>query len=263
MLKKLLKYDLEYIFRGIVIFYLLGLFFSVLTRIFLGVDNSLIFNIIGKICSGVTISMIFNILINNLMRLWARFRNNFYGDESYLTHTLPIRKQELYLSKFIMMIGSLFVSVLMIGLVLFIAYYSKENIVVLKQILLPLASIYDSTVVVLILVFLFIFFLEIANLIQTGYMGIILGNRMNKHKIVMSIIYAFIIYMGMQVVNLLVLFVYGLFNDNIMGLFTTMNFQNISVIRTIVWLSIIIYTGMLLIMYFINVKLFNKGVNVD
>ena len=40
-----------------------------------------------------------NIILNNLMRLWARFKNNFYGDESYLTHTLPINKKTLYLSK--------------------------------------------------------------------------------------------------------------------------------------------------------------------
>ena len=56
-------------------------------------------NIVGKVCSGVTISMIFNIIINNIMRLWARFGSNLYKDESYLTHTLPIDKKTLYLSK--------------------------------------------------------------------------------------------------------------------------------------------------------------------
>jgi len=263
MLKKLLKYDFEFVFKGVVVFYILGLFFAVLTRIFLSVDDSFILNLIGKICSGVTISMIFNILINNFMRIWARFRKNFYGDESYLTHTLPVEKRELYLSKFIMMIGSLFVSVLVITLILFIAYYSKENILLLKQMLLPLASIYDSVVVKLVLVVLFIFFLEIANLIQTGYMGIILGHRMNRSKMIMSIVYGCGIYMGMQIINLLILFIFGLFNSDIMNLFNTMNIQNLDVIKTIVWLSIIIYTSLLIIMYFVNVKLFNKGVNVE
>ena len=33
------------------------------------------------------------------MRMWVRFRSNFYGDESYLTHTLPIKREVLYTSK--------------------------------------------------------------------------------------------------------------------------------------------------------------------
>ena len=90
MLKKLLKYDLKDVYKILIIFYALSLFFDVLTRMFLNIDNSFILQVIGKICSGTTIAMIFNILINNLMRLWVRFKNNFYGDESYLTHTLPV-----------------------------------------------------------------------------------------------------------------------------------------------------------------------------
>ena len=80
MLKKLLKYDLKDMFKFLIIFYSLGIFFAILTRIFLGIENSFIMNIIGQISSGVTISMIFNILINNLMRIWVRFKNSFYND---------------------------------------------------------------------------------------------------------------------------------------------------------------------------------------
>ena len=127
MLKKLLKYDLEYNYKILVIFYLLAIFFAVFTRICFSIENSFIMNIIGKICSGTTIAMIFNILINNLMRLWVRFKYNFYGDESYLTHTLPIDRKTQYLSKTLASIITLFSSVLVIALTLFIAYYSKEN----------------------------------------------------------------------------------------------------------------------------------------
>ena len=69
MLKKLLKYDLENIFKFLVIFYSLGIFFAVLTRLFFSIENSFVMNIIGQICNGVTITMVANILINNLMRL--------------------------------------------------------------------------------------------------------------------------------------------------------------------------------------------------
>ena len=62
MLKKLLKYDLKNIYKFLIIFYSLAIFFSVLTRIFLNIEDSFIMNIIGQICSGVTISMMINIL---------------------------------------------------------------------------------------------------------------------------------------------------------------------------------------------------------
>ena len=71
MLKKLLKYDLQNVYKLLIVFYSLSLFFAILTRIFLSIENSFIMNIIGQICSGTTIAMIFNILINNLMRLWG------------------------------------------------------------------------------------------------------------------------------------------------------------------------------------------------
>jgi len=177
MLKKLLKYDLQNVYKVLIVFYFLSLFFSILTRIFLSIENSFIMDIIGKICSGTTIAMIFNILINNLMRLWVRFKNNFYCDESYLTHTLPIEKKILYLSKILTSIITLFSSTLVICLSLFIAYYSKENIELIKNFLLPLAQVYDSTVVTIVLSFIFVYFLEIMNMLESGYVGIVLGHR--------------------------------------------------------------------------------------
>ena len=263
MLRKLLKYDLKYMFKFLIIFYSLAIFFGTLTRVFLSIENSLIMEIIGQICSGAAISMMFSILINNLMRLWVRFKSNFYGDESYLTHTLPIGKGTLYLSKALTSIISLFVSVVVIGLTLYIAYYSKENILVLKNLLLPVADIMGSTVVKIILAFLFISFLEIANMLQSGYIGIILGHMMNSMKVVFSVIYGFLCYIVTQVFVLIIIFITGLFNKDIMNLFFTNEIVNIDMLKFIIYLAIFIYTLTLIIGYIINVKLFKKGVNVD
>ena len=59
-------------------------------------------------------------------------------------------------------------------------------------------------------------------------------------------------------------FIVALFIPELMNLFIT-NQATISMgaIKTIIWLSIFAYTALLFIVYFINVKLFNKGVNVD
>ena len=263
MLRKLIKYDLESIFKFLAIFYGLAIFFAVLTRIFLNIDNSLIMNIIGQTCSGASIAMILNILINNLMRLWVRFKNNFYGDESYLTHTLPVDKKTLYLSKVCTAVITLFTSVCVIGLTLFIAYYSKENIENLKNILLPVANAYGSTIMKILLAFLFVFFLEFANALQSGYTGIILGHKMNSARTGLSVLYGFISYMITQVFALFIIFIVALFNKDLMNLFFTSDVVNVDMIKVVIYLGITIYTITLIVGYFVNLKLFKKGVNVD
>jgi len=263
MLKKLLKYDLESIFKFLLIFYSLALFFALLTRIFFSIENSFIMNIIGEITSGATISMICSILINNLMRLWVRFKNNFYGDESYLTHTLPIDKKTLYLSKILTSFITLFVSVLVIGVTLFIAYFSKENITLIKNLLLPLVSALDSTIIKILLAFLFVFFLEFANALQSGFTGIILGHRMNNGKIGYSVLFGFITYMLTQVVVVVILFIVALFNKDVMNLFVTTEIINLETVNLIIYLAIISYAITLIGGYFVNTKLFQKGVNVE
>ena len=263
MLKNLIKYDLKSTMKFLVIFYILAIFFSVLTRIFLGIENSLIMDIIGKVFSGVTISMIFNILINGLMRLWIRFKSNFYGDESYLTHTLPVDKKTQYLSKAVCAVITTFTSFIVIALVLFIAYYSKENIELVKSILLPVATAYNSTIVKILLAFLFICFLEITNGLQAGYTGIILGHKKQGAKIGYSVLFGFITYFATQIFIVAIVFIVALFNKDIMNLFYTTEMINVDIIKLLIYLAITLYTLTLVILYFVNLKLFKKGVNVD
>ena len=263
MLKKLLKYDLKSINIVLIVFYGLSIFFSILTRIFLSIENSFIFNVIGQICNGTMIAMMFNIIINNLIRLWVRFKQNFYGDESYLTHTLPVEKKTLYLSKFIVSVITLLISISVIVLSLFIAHYSKENIELVKNLLLPLATIYDSTVIGIIFSFVFIIFLELFNMLQSGYVGIVLGHRKNNNKMLFTFIYGFIIYLLTQIFALAVVFLAALFNKDIMNLFYSMETLNVDMIKLCIYLAIGVYIANIIVLYIVNSKLFSKGVNVD
>ena len=263
MLKKLLKYDLKWIFKLLVVFYSIALVFSIITRIFLCIDNSTVFYIIGKICSGITISFIFNIIVNNIIRCWVRFIRNLYGDESYLTHTLPVDKKTIFISKFLTGIITMLVSVIVILIVLFIAYYSKENIEILKNLLNIIATMYNSTVIKLLLIIFVVFFLEMVFTIFAGYIGILLGHRSNDKRMIKSIIYGFITYMVTQTLTLLIMFINGLFNKDIMNLFTTNNIVNIDILKYVMYGAIIIYIIYIIIYYVIGLKLFKKGIDVD
>ena len=263
MLKKLLKYDLLSIYKILIIFYILSVISAILTRLLFNIDNSTIFNILAQISSGFTISMIANILINNIMRVWHRFKSNLYDDEAYLTHTLPVSKTSLYLSKFISSIVSMFTSIIIIVITLFIAYYSKENLEIIKNLLLPLATIYDSTMINLLLVIFIVLFLQFTTILQTGFFGIIMGHRHNKNKMILSIIYGITSYIVIQIISLITIFIIGIFNQNIMNLFITNTIDSANIIKNVMYIVMILYISFIAILYCINTFIFKKGVNIN
>ena len=161
MLGKLLKYDLKYMLKNMSAFYVLTIVFALLTRLFNVIRDAFIFNLLSGICSGVSISMMVSILINTMMRSWVRFNEFIYKDESYLTHTLPVTKNDIYDSKFIQSLIFFGIGFCVILLGLFIAYYSKENWEVVKSFVMSLTTGLNINGTLLIIGLLFIVFLEI------------------------------------------------------------------------------------------------------
>ena len=68
MLGKLLKYDLKWVYKLIIVFYCLAFIFSVIGRVFSTIEKSLVFEIVSQIAFGTAISMMVSSLINCLMR---------------------------------------------------------------------------------------------------------------------------------------------------------------------------------------------------
>ena len=89
--------------------------------------------------------------------------------------------------------------------------------------------------------------------------------KFNNGKIGFSVLLGFITYIVTQLLVLLIVYILGLFNGNIMNLFLTANLDviNISVIKTIVLFAILIYLLLFVVVYIVNFKLFKKGVNVE
>ena len=243
MLGKLLKYDLKWTYKLLIVFYLLAIFFAILGRILTDIENSFILNIIGKICIGTTVAMIVNIIINSLMRSWVRFTRNLYKDECYLTHTLPVRKSTIYMSKILSGIISIFTSCITIVICLLICYYTKENMEALKNSLQIVANTYDSTIF--------------------SYLGIIVGHKSNNKKMIKSIIYGYIFYIATNAITLMVAYVFALFNEDIMNLFNTVSAPSVDIIKQILYGGMALYVIYIISYYFIGKKQFEKGVNVD
>lgn len=262
MLKKILKYDLEWCYKPLLVFYILAIFFSIIVRIVESFEQSLIVLIIDKICCGVVIAMIVNILINCFMRNWARFVRNIYKDESYLTHTLPVSKNKIYLSKILTAIITLLTSFIVIIVCLAIATLNKDTWIILKESLEQSAIYFDSSVFSLIFVMIITIFFEFLFMMMSGILGIIIGHRSNNLKIVKSIVIGFVIYMILSSMSLGALFVAGLLNSDIMSIFNNIEVTS-NALKSMMLVGILVYAIYNLGIYFIGNKLLNKGVDVD
>lgn len=263
MLKKLLKYDLKYMIKNMGVFYILAILFSITTRILFSINQSVIVNIISQISVGCMFSMLANILINVVMRSWIRFRDFIYKDEAYLTHTLPVTKNDIYNSKFIQTLIFFIVSFIVILLCIFITYYTKERWLMLKDLINNITTGLNIDTIFFVIGVIVVFFLEIFNAIQSGFLGIILGYKKNNNKIGFSVLYGFITYLLSQVFVLLSVFIAALFNRNIMNLFESNILLNNDSIKILVILSIILYLLIIGLMNLTCKKEINKGVNIE
>ena len=266
MLKKLIKYDLKWLLKVIVIFLVLGTAFSVIGRLFQLIPDSIIFDIISKICKGTAISLLISAIINTIMRGWVRTTTNLYKDESYLTHTLPIERKTHFLSKVISITIIMILSFLVLFANLFIMYYSKENMEMLKQALNLVSSTLDSSISGVIIVMLVVITLEVLFLVFCGLFGIVLGHRFNEKKILKSLLFGLMVYGISSTVSLVVMIFASLFSTELQNLLfnsTQVTVMDMSLFIYILWGCAVIYLVYCLVLYFITSKIFNKGVNVD
>ena len=264
MLIKLLKYDLKYMIKNMSVFYILSIIFAITTRLLFNMEQSIIVNIIGQISVGCMFSMIASTLINTMMRSWIRFRDSFYKDEAYLTHTLPVNKNELYNSKFIQTLIFFFVGFVIILLSLFIAYYSNDNWLVITNYIKTITTGLNMGTIFFVVMAIILIFLEVFNAIQCGFFGMILGYGKNNGKLGFSVLFGFVIYIVSQTFVLALTFIYGLFDDSVLALFKTATISiDVNAFKTLAILASILYLIIIFTMSIVCKKLLNKGVNVE
>lgn len=262
MLKKLLKYDLKNMLKSISIFYLLSIVFAITTRILEGLNETIVVNIITQISMGIMFSMIASSIINTLMRNWVRFKQTIYGDESYLTHTLPVTKHQILTSKSLLSAINLLITFIVCIISLLIAFYTKDNIMYLKDLTTVISTSIDINPKVFIVLVFIILYLEVYNIIISGYLGILLGHKKSNNKVGFSVIYGFITYILTQLIVLLCIYIIGLFNQDVMNVFTSNNLYY-SIITPLIYTFTLIYIVIIYIVNIVSNKVFNKGVNVE
>ena len=261
MLRKLFKYDFKWINKIMYIYYIILIIISIATKIVESVDQTLLLLIVDKVLSAMFIGCIVSILITSVMRTWHRFINNIYKDESYLTHTLPVTKNQIFNSKILAGIASLLISALIIVLCFAFVYLNKNTIDSLKIMYQSLVDTYNRIFAVgFIIGTVLLIVLEIIYFMMSGILGIVIGHRSNNNKMIKSIIIGIVSYSLLSIVSLTLILIISKFIDNdiIENGFPTMNY-----IGTIGIVSIIIYLIYNLMYYFISKRILNKGINIE
>lgn len=264
MLKKLIKYDTKWTLKNIYIFIGLGLFFGIVARLLDLAPDSLFFKIVKGIFKGASLSMTISALVNSIIRPWVRMELNMYKDQAYLTHTIPVSRSIIYLSKFLNALICIVLSSAVLLIDLFIMYYSKETIETLKLSLNMLATTLDVSVVLFIVLVSFVVLVEALFIVQCGYFGIVYGNSYNKNKGAKTFIYGFASYIVSTFVTLIVLIIWSLFDKELHGVVFGGNSNiDFSLIKVLMIFSIIIYVIYIMVLYYLSNKKLTKGINID
>ncbi len=261
MIKKLFKYDFKNMTKTLKWFYLIAISVAILTRIvMIGKKIQIIF-IIGQILMGCTYSAVANVLINMFIHIPTYLNRNFYKDESYLTHTLPISKNKLFLSKCLSGLLVLVISVIVCVISLLIVLINKEFITGIKAILDMVVVDFNMPAWLMLSLFVILILAEFGTLTSMGFTAIIKGNTYNHKRGIKGVIWFLIYYIGSTFITLIISIIIFALTGDVNSLFAEKMPQ--TTLLGLLIISTVLYVTYMFVHYFIANKLFNKGVNVD
>lgn len=264
MLGKLLKHDLKRTFSWMWILSVVTIGACLLTRLMSELNNgSSIFEILTGFFVGITTALVINVLLQPFIRYFATFQKDFYGDESYLTHTLPVTKNELLYSRYLSSTIQTFAAIAIAILSFFILYWSPAGWKTFTEsfgmvLVMNVSGIKMSVGVLILLVFLILITWVLAAT-SIGYMSIIISSKFKSHKNLCAVILAIAIIYGVNflaaIISIIIMAISGInFTAEMMPASAL-----IILLITVLTMQIV----SLIVSFFVSKHLLNKGVNVD
>ena len=262
MLTKLFKNDFAWIFnKAMWIYYLVLILVTISVKIVENVKQNLFLVMVDKVLVGIFISCCISILITCFMRIWARFITNLYKDESYLTHTLPVTKNQIFNAKVFASILTLIISLLVIVACVAFVYLNENTFEELRVMYDSLVQAYNGVIAVIFVIGLvLLIILEMINMMMAGIFGIISGHRSNNYRMIKSIFIGIAYYFAVAIIIVVTL---NIISENLLNEVVTNGFPGIKTLSTMGLTSLALYIISILFFYFNSKRILNKGVNVE
>lgn len=270
----LIKYDLRFIHKQLIVFYIIILSCAIIARITNFDTTSFWLKFIHGFAQGAAFGFSFGTLVNGSIRTWARFRSSLYGDESYLTHTLPLAKHTIWTSKFLVNLIVSACSMLTIIAAIFIMFFPFS--VELRSFGLQPGNeaIFWQTIIA----FVIAVFLQVIYIIQSGFTGVLIGHRASDRRTLLSIFAGFGTYILGGVTIILLCFGWSQFNPSVKMLLQGHSYENTVTIAENQTVEVateqanvaellygisFFYIILISTTYLLDRQLLQKGVNVD
>lgn len=261
MLTKLLKNDLKKNMRWLWILFVSTILVAGITRGFKELGTTIaFFKILGIIFDSLFYALAVNVVLQPFLRNFLNFTKSFYSDNSYLTHTLPVTKNQLINSKYITAITEIVLGFACLFISILIMYASPSLDDMLMMLLSTTVSGYVSLWLAVGLIFTLII-IEFLMYISIIFYSIVVSYRARERRVLKTflttVLMAFVAITILSIVMVVVLLTNGVDLST-----TTLILPNTAFLGVLIS-GIVVYTLVSIFFYFMTKHEFNKGVDVD
>ena len=256
-----MKYDLKKMLKLLIWLYPFALVLAGITRLLSIWNDIQAIKIVGMVFAGFTYAVVANIIVNTFVHILLRFSNSFYKDESYLTHTLPVKKNTLLLSKYLSSLIVILASVLCSFLSLFIIFYSHEFMQNLKMALDGVVSGFSMSSGLFVFLIILIIFSQICAMMSMAFSAIVKGYSYNHRRGIKGLLWFLAYYCACLITIIILAVIVTAITGDISTLFS--NQMSSGAFLSVMIVALVSYIGVAILFYFVCRKEFNKGVNVD
>ena len=260
MLNKLFKLDFKWVVnKNVVIITAAALASAVLTRIFTPVQSPF-GSFMRHFMTSVTLSLCFSILLNLLARTIVRFVRNFYRDESYLTHTLPVEKADLWRAKILTVVTTMLAAGVAVMIIFAVAFLNGEQWWWFRNLVHILRESGRWLAAGLIIL---TFLLEILYINLVVFCGILMGRKADEHKGLRVAAWIFGLYVVPQLVLMAGLFGLSKIDANYAALFAETGTTSPELVKSVLYIATPFYLVICLAAYRLGEKALERGVDVE
>ena len=260
MLNKLLKKDLQRNMRWLWILFVATIGLAILMRGCKALGENAIFFRILEIFLSVFYAVVVNVILQPFIRNFMNFAKSLYGDESYLTHTLPVTKSQLITSKFLTALIEITLGFVTAVVALLIVFWTPDFYQTLQGLIFLLVGVNLSPVLVLILLISLIT-VEFLMFIAMIFFAIVLAYRAKEKRIFKTFLYTCA--MSFVAITILAVVMLGVLAMNGLDLSGTSLRLTAPALISVLVTGISVYALFTVVFYFLTKRAFNKGVNVD
>ena len=214
MLGLRLKYDCKALFRMVWPLYIVGIVLPIGIRLshwlqVLPLFASFVFEMISLMYGGIYFFSLAALVIWPIVVTVRDFFNTMLKDEGYLTNTLPVSRNILFLSKELagLTIFCLSGLVLMLSLWILSSDFSFE-------VMFAGLPIQDGRTIGFIILMVLMILASFYQSITMFFLSMMLGQLHRLHKGLFSVVYYFVISFGLQILALILLMIFAYFVDN-------------------------------------------------